>query len=89
MGIVSFFRCLKEGKMDYEGQRKAFYIQLMLIITSGIIGFFYGYAVQRFLYTFYILSAGTALATVITLPSWPAFNRNPVKFLPVKGGKDD
>ena len=55
---------------------------------SGLLGFVYGWWVQRFLYTFYACAVGGVVSVFLTLP-WPYFNQDPVKWRKCKEVKED
>uniref|UniRef100_A0A8D0C0Y1 Signal peptidase complex subunit 1 n=1 Tax=Salvator merianae TaxID=96440 RepID=A0A8D0C0Y1_SALMN len=54
------------------------------IPTQMIVGFIYGYITEQFGWTVYIVMAGFALSCLLTLPPWPIYRRNPLKWLPVQ-----
>ncbi|XP_017753479.1 PREDICTED: signal peptidase complex subunit 1-like [Eufriesea mexicana] len=64
--------------VDYEGQGRAEKLSRVIITLFGIVGLIWGYVIQQFSQTLYILGAGFMLAAVITLPPWPMFRRNPL-----------
>jgi signal peptidase complex subunit 1 len=74
------FRCLKEGQMDFVGQAKAQDLYTIVLWVSGIIGFLVGFVSQRFLYGFFVVFAGLLISGLVTIPSWPIFNRNRLQF---------
>eukprot|EP00443_Scrippsiella_acuminata_P128857 CAMPEP_0115626554 /NCGR_PEP_ID=MMETSP0272-20121206/28408_1 /TAXON_ID=71861 /ORGANISM="Scrippsiella trochoidea, Strain CCMP3099" /LENGTH=153 /DNA_ID=CAMNT_0003062921 /DNA_START=99 /DNA_END=560 /DNA_ORIENTATION=- len=84
MSIVDLWEMLRSGSMDFVGQKQAFDFQYYIIWIAGIIGFIYGFIQQRFLYTFYFIFGATMFVTAVCLPSWPWWNRNPVKWLEPK-----
>ncbi|XP_053152799.1 signal peptidase complex subunit 1 isoform X2 [Hemicordylus capensis] len=59
------------------------------IPTQMIIGFIYGYITEQFGWTVYIVMAGFALSCLLTLPPWPMYRRNPLKWLPVQESISD
>ncbi|XP_010140000.1 PREDICTED: signal peptidase complex subunit 1 [Buceros rhinoceros silvestris] len=69
---------------DYKGQKLAEQIFQGIILVSAIIGFIYGYITEQFGWTVYIVMAGFALSCLLTLPPWPMYRRNPLKWLPVQ-----
>ncbi|NXY70870.1 SPCS1 peptidase, partial [Glareola pratincola] len=69
---------------DYKGQKLAEQIFQGIILVSAIIGFIYGYIIEEFACTVYIVMAGFALSCLLTLPPWPMYRRNPLKWLPVQ-----
>lgn len=70
--------------MDYKGQKLAEQIFQGIILVSAVIGFIYGYIIEQFCWTVYIVMAGFALSCMLTLPPWPMYRRNPLKWLPVQ-----
>ncbi|NXI67418.1 SPCS1 peptidase, partial [Anseranas semipalmata] len=80
----------RAGRCDYKGQKLAEQIFQAIILVSAIIGFIYGYITEQFGWTVYIVMAGFALSCLLTLPPWPMYRRNPLKWLPVQeSGTDD
>eukprot|EP00403_Amphidinium_massartii_P044107 CAMPEP_0178468768 /NCGR_PEP_ID=MMETSP0689_2-20121128/53086_1 /TAXON_ID=160604 /ORGANISM="Amphidinium massartii, Strain CS-259" /LENGTH=106 /DNA_ID=CAMNT_0020095827 /DNA_START=36 /DNA_END=356 /DNA_ORIENTATION=+ len=77
MGVVELWKMLVAGHIDFVGQKQAFY----LIWSAGLVGFVYGFVMQRFLYTFYIIFGATMVAVLVCLPSWPWWNRNGLSWL--------
>ncbi|XP_066470501.1 signal peptidase complex subunit 1 [Tiliqua scincoides] len=71
-------------QMDYKGQKLAEQIFQGIILVSAVIGFIYGYITEQFGWTVYIVMAGFALSCLLTLPPWPIYRRNPLKWLPVQ-----
>ncbi|XP_032050366.1 signal peptidase complex subunit 1 [Aythya fuligula] len=75
---------------DYKGQKLAEQIFQGIILVSAVIGFIYGFITEQFGWTVYIFMAGVALSCLLTLPPWPMYRRNPLKWLPVQeSGTDD
>nr|XP_009677679.1 PREDICTED: signal peptidase complex subunit 1 [Struthio camelus australis] len=78
------------GHKDYKGQKLAEQIFQGIILVSAVIGFIYGYITEQFGWTVYIVMAGFALSCLLTLPPWPMYRRNPLKWLPVQdSGTED
>ncbi|XP_078518034.1 signal peptidase complex subunit 1 [Lissotriton helveticus] len=71
-------------QMDYKGQKLAEQIFQGIIVVSAVIGFGYGYMIEQFGWTVYIVMAGFALSCLLTLPPWPMYRRNPLKWLPAQ-----
>ncbi|XP_019360763.1 PREDICTED: signal peptidase complex subunit 1 [Gavialis gangeticus] len=71
-------------QMDYKGQKLAEQIFQGIILVSAVIGFIYGYITEQFGWTVYIVMVGFALSCLLTLPPWPMYRRNPLKWLPVQ-----
>ena len=66
--------------MDYKGQGRAEFLYQIIIIVFTILGSAYAYYVQYFSYVLISHAIGVLLASVICLPPWPMFKRNPVKW---------
>jgi len=70
------------GSIDFVGQKRTFDLQFYAIWIAGVIGFIHGYIEQKFLMTFYWIFGASVLVTLLTLPAWPIWNRDPLDFLP-------
>ncbi|XP_039209831.1 signal peptidase complex subunit 1 [Crotalus tigris] len=81
--MLNFFRSIPT-QMDYKGQKLAEQIFQGIILFSAVVGFIYGYITEQFGWTVYIVMAGFAISCLLTLPPWPIYRRNPLKWLPVQ-----
>ncbi len=61
----------------------------VLIIAPSVVGFFHGYALQSFLVTFKWWLAGSLLAGLVSIPSWPIFRRDTVPWQPLPADDDE
>ncbi|XP_054833079.1 signal peptidase complex subunit 1 [Eublepharis macularius] len=86
--MFNIFRSIPT-QMDYKGQKLAEQIFQGIILVSAVIGFIYGYITEQFGWTVYIVMAGFALSCLLTLPPWPIYRRNPLKWLPVQESATD
>ncbi|KAF4107069.1 signal peptidase complex subunit 1 [Onychostoma macrolepis] len=68
--------------MDYKGQKLAEQIFQGIILVSAVIGFIYGFSIQQFGWTVYIMLAGFTISCLLTLPPWPVFRKNPLNWQP-------
>ncbi|KAI2642769.1 microsomal signal peptidase 12 kDa subunit-domain-containing protein [Xylaria nigripes] len=74
-----------DGQIDFEGQKLAETLTTTLLSIVGAISFLVGFFLQDITLALKIGLGGTALTFLVIVPSWPFFNRNPVKWLPVGG----
>lgn len=51
---------------DFEGQARAERLGRIIITLFGIVGLIWGYIIQQFLQTVYILSAGFVFAALVS-----------------------
>ncbi|KAL7726974.1 hypothetical protein ACLKA6_012203 [Drosophila palustris] len=66
--------------MDFVGQAKAERWSRLIITFFGVIGLVYGAVVQQFSQTVYVLGVGFLLSSLITIPPWPFYRSNPLKW---------
>ncbi|XP_058812452.1 signal peptidase complex subunit 1 [Topomyia yanbarensis] len=66
--------------MDYEGQGRAEKLSRIIITLFGAVGLIWGYVIQQFSQTVYILIAGVLLASVLTIPPWPIYRQKPLNW---------
>lgn len=64
--------------VDFDGQERAEKLSKLIITFFGIVGLIWGYVIQQFLQTIYILGAGSVMAALITVPPWPMYHRKPL-----------
>merc|ERR1719498_1301391 len=92
MSIGELWTMLKNGEIDFKGQKRSFDMQFYVIWTAGIIGFVHGYIMASFLLTFYWIFGATLFVAAVCFPSWPWWNRDPVAWLepePEESSKDE
>ena len=56
--------------MDFVGQGRAEKLYQIIIVLFGVVGLVWGYTIQQFSQTVYILGAGLVLASLLTIPPW-------------------
>lgn len=66
--------------MDFDGQRRAEKLSRIIITLFGAVGLIWGYIIQQFSQTVYIVGAGFALAAIVTVPPWPMYRRKPLQW---------
>ena len=81
-GYVDQLKATFEGKIDFEGQRKADQLNNLILSLTTVIALVAGYALQSMLLTFGIYGAGFLTALLVVVPPWPCYNKNPVNWLP-------
>lgn len=74
--------------VDYVGQGRAEVLYRGIITLFSIVGFFWGYIVQQFSQSVYILGAGFLLASILSIPPWPMYRRNPLQWQNAIEGED-
>ena len=79
--IYIYIYTKRHDKMDFKGQELAENIYQIVILIFGIIGWIYGYVLNDLTHSFHVWCIGVVIACIIAIPSWPCFNRNPVKWL--------
>ncbi|XP_054268630.1 signal peptidase complex subunit 1-like [Macrosteles quadrilineatus] len=66
--------------MDFDGQKRAERLSRIIITLFGAVGLVWGYIIQQFSQTVYIVGAGFALAAIVTIPPWPMYRRKPLQW---------
>ncbi|XP_053681335.1 signal peptidase complex subunit 1 [Anopheles nili] len=66
--------------MDFEGQGRAEKLSRIIITLFGGVGLVWGYIIQQFSQTVYILIAGVLLASILTIPPWPIYRKKPLNW---------
>ncbi|XP_059167134.1 signal peptidase complex subunit 1-like [Physella acuta] len=70
--------------MDFDGQKRAErYFQIIIVIFAAV-GFVWGYITQQFSQTLYILFAGVAVSSLLTLIPWSMYRQKPLNWQPVR-----
>ncbi|XP_020300590.1 signal peptidase complex subunit 1 [Pseudomyrmex gracilis] len=75
--LVQYFKSIPTH-MDYDGQARAERLSRVIITLFGVVGLIWGYIIQQFSQTIYILYAGFALAVMLTVPPWPIYRHKPL-----------
>ena len=61
--------CPKPFFQDFDGQARAENLSRIIVVLFGVVGLIWGYIIQQFSQTVYILGAGLVLATIVSLPA--------------------
>ncbi|XP_003707657.2 signal peptidase complex subunit 1-like [Megachile rotundata] len=64
--------------VDYDGQARAEKLSRIIVTLFGVVGLIWGYIIQQFSQTFYILGAGLVMALLVTVPPWSMYRRKPL-----------
>ncbi|KAJ1957582.1 hypothetical protein IWQ62_005056 [Dispira parvispora] len=78
---MSTITTLLEGTIDFRGQVMAETVTQVGIISSAILAFAVGYALQSFEILLLVFGGGVVLTLLAVLPPWPMYNRHPVQWL--------
>lgn len=73
---------------DFEGQRRAQRIYLVLITVVTLLGFFVTCITRQFYFTGWAAVFSTVLAELLVAPNWPYLRRNPLKWADYSKKKD-
>merc|ERR1711953_1201035 len=79
MGLLDFVNSIPTH-MDFDGQARAENLSRIIVVLFGVVGLIWGYIIQQFSQTVYILGAGLVLATILTVPPWPLYRLKPLKW---------
>lgn len=70
-----------DSVMDWQGQKLAEQLMQILLLIAAVVAFVVGYTTASFRTMMLIYAGGVGVATLITVPNWPFFNRHPLKWL--------
>jgi signal peptidase complex subunit 1 len=73
--------------MDFEGQKNAERLLMVLTMLFATVGFLAGYISSDFKLMAIINAAGVVVTLLAVVPNWPWFNRNKLPWLPPLEGK--
>ena len=59
--------------MDFVGQGRAEKLYQIIIVLFGVVGLVWGFMIQQFSQTVYILGAGLLLSSLLTIPPWSIY----------------
>merc|ERR1712029_443887 len=77
--MLDYFKSIPTH-MDFDGQARAENLSRIIVVLFGVVGLVWGYIIQQFSQTVYILGAGLVLATILTVPPWPLYRLKPLKW---------
>merc|ERR1712020_202020 len=72
--MLDYFKSIPTH-MDFEGQARAENLSRIIVVLFGVVGLVFGYVIQQFSQTVYILGAGLVFAAILTVPPWPLFRK--------------
>ncbi|KAK2985748.1 hypothetical protein RJ640_005448 [Escallonia rubra] len=67
--------------MDWQGKKLAEQLMQIMLAAFAAIALVIGYGLGSFKMMLLVYAGGAVLTTLITVPNWPFFNRNPLKWL--------
>lgn len=67
--------------MDFEGQKLSEQLAIYTTMVFALLSFLVGYLAGSFKLMMVLYAAGVTMAIVISVPDWPYFNQNPLKWL--------
>ncbi|XP_078159358.1 signal peptidase complex subunit 1-like [Carex rostrata] len=67
--------------MDWQGQKHAEMLMQIFLVASAVAAFAIGYFMRDFRLMMLIYAGGVVLTALVTVPNWPFFNRQPLKWL--------
>eukprot|EP00271_Cylindrocystis_brebissonii_P009537 TRINITY_DN24494_c0_g1_i1.p1 TRINITY_DN24494_c0_g1~~TRINITY_DN24494_c0_g1_i1.p1 ORF type:complete len:115 (-),score=13.20 TRINITY_DN24494_c0_g1_i1:955-1299(-) len=67
--------------MDWQGQKLAEQLMQYIVLLAAIISFLAGYLLQSYKVMMAIYCGGILVASLVTIPNWPLFNRNKLQWL--------
>ncbi|XP_022734669.1 probable signal peptidase complex subunit 1 isoform X1 [Durio zibethinus] len=67
--------------MDWQGQKFVEQIMQISLLVFAVIALVAGYVLGSFHLMMLVYAGGVTLTTLITVPNWPFFNRNPLNWL--------
>ncbi|XP_050431283.1 signal peptidase complex subunit 1 [Adelges cooleyi] len=70
--------------MDFVGQKHAEYLFRTIITLCGFVGFILGYVKEQFSITIGLTLIGFFVSALLTIPPWPFYARNPLKWQKVR-----
>ncbi|KAF8324703.1 microsomal signal peptidase subunit [Cantharellus anzutake] len=79
---------LLQGKIDFEGQKLAERMLHVSLISSTVMSFLAGFAMQSLQVTFSTLGVATLLIALVTIPQWSMYRRHQLTWLPALELKD-
>ncbi|CAN6360812.1 unnamed protein product, partial [Urochloa humidicola] len=69
------------SRMDWQGQKRAEMLMQVLLVAAAVAAFLVGYVRGDFQLMLLVYAGGVVLTALVTVPNWPFFNRNPLKWL--------
>ncbi|KAF6152501.1 hypothetical protein GIB67_023195 [Kingdonia uniflora] len=67
--------------MDWQGQKLSEQLMQIMLVVFAVVSFIVGYVIGSFRMMMLIYAGGVVFTTLITVPNWPFFNRNPLNWL--------
>lgn len=81
---------IRMNEIDFEGQKTCEYLYKLIIRIFLVAAVCFSFYTQQMRHGVYLIILGTFFAVFVCAPSWPWFNKHPLKWLPhVKENKTE
>lgn len=71
---------MRQNEMDFEGQKRAEKHYKIIIVIFAIIGTIFALVTQQMRNGVFTILTGMIISSLITIPSWPCYNRMGLKW---------
>ncbi len=70
--------------MDFKGQELSEWYYQVIAVLFAVIAFAAGYFYESFYIAFQIWAIGVLVGCLVSVPDWPIYNRNPLRWVKSK-----
>ncbi|KNE01214.2 hypothetical protein QG37_02104 [Candidozyma auris] len=82
--IAAQINDLFEFPIDFEGQKKVDHIINLYVFVSALLSVLVGFVTQNLFLLLVTFASVLVVTSIIVLPAWPQYKKNPVQWLQVK-----